>query len=380
MYGLKTGYFTLNPKQEYKVFFVRKEEADKFVEYIRGIISSGRVPKAVVYGVFGLGKTHFLHYILYKLNDVSSSVYVETPPCHRRTKFTELYGSILRRMGGRYVLGLLNRAIDTLQPKGISLSEHLKLDPDLAYTIEETARGKEQHTLWRYLTGAKLRSAEVRSIGAMTNQLNEDEAVSFLNAIALLIKEFEGKQLMLLVDEIENTNDIGGDSLSMFREAIRGLVDESSRVGTIFAATGRAMEGLPICITDESVRRRIGFPNYMYFEEYTVDNLAQFIYEVIQYRRREDFDVKVAVKQAKEIHAESVTEKSYPFTEEGIKKIIETVVALRDTGKIPAVRPPEALSIMDRALVVATERSATLVTYEIIDEVCKTLTGIMEAW
>ena len=379
MYGLKTGYFTLNPKEEYRVFFVRKEEADKFIDYIRGIIASGRVPKAVIYGVFGLGKTHFLHYVLYKLGDVSSSVYVETPPCHRRTKFTELYGSVLRRMGGRYVLGLLDRAIDTLQSEGKSLDEYLKLDPDLAYTIEEAVRGKEQHTLWRYLSGAKLRSAEVQSIGAMTNQLNEDEAVSFLNAVALLIKAFEGKQLMLLVDEIENTNDIGGDSLSMFREAIRGLVDESSRVGTVFAATGRAMEGLPICITDESVRRRIGFPNYMYFEEYTVDNLAQFIYEVIRYRRREDFDVKVTVKKAKEIAAEGVTERSYPFTEGGIGKIIETVVALRDVGKIPAVRPPEALSIMDRALVIATERNAPLITSEVVDEVCKTLMSMKEA-
>ena len=177
MYGLKADYFTLNPKTESTVYFVRKAEADEFIDYMRMTIKSGRVPKAVVFGAFGLGKTHFLHYVMHNLQDVTRAIYIETPPFHRRSRFTDLYGAIMRKMGGRYVLDLFEYAVKVATSKGQTLDTYLNLDPDMAFTIQRSIKSKDQHTLWRYLAGEKLRSAEVRAISAMGNQVNEDEAI-----------------------------------------------------------------------------------------------------------------------------------------------------------------------------------------------------------
>jgi len=372
MYGLRTDYFTLNPKTEANVFFVRKDEADKFLDYVKMTIRSGRVPKAVVFGDFGLGKTHFLHYLMHNLQDVAKPIYVETPPFHRRSKFTDLYGAIMRRLGGRYWIGLLADAVKLAGMNNEPLDTYLKLDPDLAFMIQNGITGKDQHALWRYLAGEKLRSSEAGALSALSNQLSEDEAVSILNTMAVLIKQFEKRQLLILFDEIEHTNALAGDSMTIFREAIRGLVDESSNVGTIFAATGRALEDLPIGITDDPVKRRIGLANYILFQEYSKDDLKRFIIETIEYRRQPEFDVQAAIAKIKQSYAgRSVpTIETYPFDELGVEKIVDTVALLRDGGKIMSVRPTEALGIMDRALAIAITQEASFVTTEIVTQVC----------
>src|SRR3989442_13037125 len=320
-YGLSKGYFTLNPKEEHDVYLgPRSSDADLSIGHLRRIMKAGRAPKAIVYGVFGVGKTQFTYYLMHKLSDLSRSVYVECPPFHRRSRFTELHNVIMRRLWRDYVLSLFDKAFASISGSH-SLSKTLNLEEDLASTIRTGFESDHRSLLWRYLTGEKLKSAEIDAIDAVRAQIYEDDAVSILNSVALQVRNFESKQLLLFIDEIENTEPLSGDSLGMFREALRGLVDEGNAVGVVFTASGREMADLPVCITDESVKRRIGMPNYISFRELTQDELKQFIYEVIRYRRTIDFDVSSAVRKMR-TSGESVTGLSYPFTEEAIGSVV----------------------------------------------------------
>jgi len=369
-YGLARGYFTLNPREEHDVYLgPRSRDADLSIGHLRRTMRAERAPKAIVYGVFGVGKTQFTYYVMHKLSDLSRSVYVECPPFHRRSRFTELHNVIMRRLGREYVLSLLDKAFASTGGSR-SLSKTLNLEEDLVSTIRSGFESDHRALLWRYLTGEKLKSSEVDGIDAVRAQIYEDDAVSILNSVALQVKAFESKQLLLFIDEIENTEPLSGDSLGMFREALRGLVDEGNSVGVVFTASGREMADLPVCITDESVKRRIGMPNYINFKEYTHDELKQFIHEVIQYRRAKDFDASSAARRVR-VPGENVTVLSYPFTEEAISSIVLAVTNLRDTGQTDAVRPKEALSVMDNALAYALEKRAPAIDSQLVSVVSK---------
>jgi Cdc6-like AAA superfamily ATPase len=371
-YGLKTSYFSLDPSKDYEVFFVREKEAEEFLSLVRRTINTGRIPRFVIYGVFGIGKTHFLRYTAWKLRDVAKSIYVECPPCHRRSKFADFYSVIMRSIGRGYFLELLKKSVEELRSRGEQLSEALGINQDLASVIENTLN-VDDYSLWLYFSGMKLSSKEARSIGVAHPQIDEDEAVSILNMVASLVKKFEGKQLMLLIDEAELLIRLSGDALNMFTEAIRGLTDERSKVGLIFAVTGRGLDHLPSVLTDNSVKRRIGISNYIPFEEYSESDLREFILSAISYRRIEGFDVSQKLSSIST--KEHLTEKTYPFTEEAVEHIIRVIATLYKDGKIDAIRPKEALMIMDDSLAIALEDGCSVIDSSVVKRACKALEG-----
>lgn len=380
LFGLEKDYFALNPKTEFKAYFVKekKEEVDRLVQDIKRTIAVGRYPKLVVYGALGLGKTHFLFHLKYRLQNVARCIYVETPPSHRRTRFTDLHGVIMREIGRSYVMDILERAVAKAKAAKVSLSRFTKIGGDICDVIQSAIEQEKYYVLWRYLSGEKLRSAEARDIEAVRSQLSEDEAVTVLNTLAYLLKntEEDKRPMLLLVDEIENTRLIGGDSATLFVEANRSLTDESSNVGIIFAATVRAVAELPRTITEKSVASRIGYTNFIQFKDYSEETLREFITDVINYRRQKAADIGALLKEAQRNTSEQLNEAFYPFTEEAIAEIVSTVSQLYRKGKTDAMGPRETLHIMDACLREASDRPA--ITSEIVIDVRDELAAKLE--
>jgi Cdc6-like AAA superfamily ATPase len=380
MFGLEKDYFALNPREEYRAYFVKakKEEVNNFVEDIRRTIAGGKAPKFVVYGALGLGKTHFLYHVKNRLEDIARCIYVEMPPSHRRTRFTDLYGVIMREIGRSFILNLLEKSVVKAKEQSKTLGEFVAASGDICDIIQNALEMKLHFLLWRYLCGEKLRSTEAIQIEAIRQQLGEDEAVAILNIIALLISkvEIDKRPILLLIDEIENTRLIGGDSATLFIEANRSLTDESSHVGIIFAATVRAVAELPRTITEKSVASRIGYTNFIPFKDYDETSLHEFISDAIGYRRQKDFDAGLAARTAQSQTGEHVTPQNYPFTEEAVNEVIATVSELWRKGKTDAIGPRETLQIMDAALRKA--NGSPIISSEVIVKVRNELAAKLE--
>jgi Cdc6-like AAA superfamily ATPase len=360
-YALTTGYLTPKARDEGDAFVgPRRKWADEFIAHLRRIISSGRVPKAVIYGPLGVGKTHFLSYISSGLAELAKVVYVETPPLHRRSRFTDLHNVIMRKIGRDYSMGLLSKAVLEADKGSIELHSVLGVDPDIA-TIIRNGLTSDKSVLWRYLSGEKLTSGEVRQLDAVSAQLREDDAAMILNMIARLVRRTEKKQFLLFIDEFENTSSLMGDSQVAFREALRGLMDESNDTGVVISNTAREMDDMPLPLTDESVQRRIGFPNYRLFPEYTPEDLLALLREIITFRRDDKAEVTKMVKKAQSTTKESVSEENFPFTQQALEMAVNTVFELRQLGRTDSARPKEALDILDSALSLASEGGALLV-------------------
>jgi len=362
-YGLKIDHFLINPKKEYQVFFVREEAFDNFLKDLNSTSDSGRVPRYVVFGLFAVGKTQFLLHLKYKLASKALCIYVESPSCHRRTRFVEFYRSMIMALGRQVVIDRLAKGLDFIQQNQKESAE-IGLSQELAAVISTALANKQQFTLWQWLTGQKLSATDAASIGTVTREISDEDAVAVLNAMAILSMIFDKKPMIFLMDEFESTYHLGGDARTLFSEAIRSLVDEGSQVGVIFALTARSMAEVPPVLDYDPVKRRIGLTNYVRFSEYSEDELERFIKQVISYRRDEHFNAKEAVSSLKS--SETNDERTYPFSREAIEEIVKSVVHFAEEGQIDCVRPKEALEIMDKALRLAIEKKMPSINKDVI--------------
>jgi len=369
MYGLKEEYFLINPKKEYKVFFAREDEFNRFYEDLIGTMDSGRVPHYVVFGLYGVGKTHFLLHLKYKLADKADPLYVETPSSHRRTSFVDFYRAIISALGRTTVTDLLTDAMK----KNLRRNE-LGLSEDLVHVISNAVKEKKSFLLWKFLSGEKLKTSEADAIEAVRPELSPDDAVALLNTISILHERQRGKPLLLLLDEFETTMNIGGDARMSFTEAMRSLLDEGSKVAAIFALTARSLAEMPSVIYDEPVRRRIGITNFVQFQDYKEDELENFMREVVQYRRDPNFDIKKALANLQT--TETVDKETYPFSKEALQEIANSVVIFHEERRIDGVRPKEAMEMMDKALRLATANKLPFIGK---DTVTKVKDAVVEA-
>jgi len=334
-------------------------------------METDRILKAVVLGPFGIGKTQFIKYAMKKIDEIAYPIYVETPPCHRRTRFIDIHSVIMRRIGRKFILDHLKKIVEVANDRSISIFELLNIEErDIGYAIVDNLYLYEL-LLWRYLSGIKMLAADVRKLEVFNNQIYEDDSVWILNTIASMINYFYDKKLVIFMDELENTANIFGDSRVMFTEAIRGLVDESSYVGMVFVVSARSLEGIPIALTDEPVKRRIGISNYLSFKEYEKEELDGLIREIIAYRRNSEININEMIDTLSEEDIQKTSTDIYPFTNKSIDKIIETVYILRREGLIDGIRPKEALSIMDDAVAYAIHNELNMIDEDDIEIVAE---------
>jgi len=329
----------INPQIDGSIFLgPKKEPVNRIIEDIRQTVNAGRLPKKVVMGVFGIGKTHFIHYAMTKLQDAIYPVYVEVPPTHRRSRFTDVYNVVLRRFGKDQVMDLL---IDCIKMR----SKVLSSETELTRIISRSSNDPLSFLLWKFLSGSKLTGSELRQMDMGHPMIYEDEAVWVLNLIGDAIQRRENKPLVIFFDEFENTAAIQGDSFNMFAEAVRGMVDESSKIGVVFVASGREVADYPAIITEPPVKRRIGAENYINFTEYTQEELIQFMEEAILYRRKSEISVEKLIEASKT--SEEISGRTFPFTRKALELIAKTIYDLRVDGSLPSLTPSDALNFMN---------------------------------
>src|SRR5207249_1117199 len=172
IYGLKQEHFAINPKEEFHIFFAREDEFDRFLEDLTATLDSGRIPRYVVFGLFGVGKTHFLLHLKHMISDKTEAVYLETPSAHRRTSFLDFYRTVISALGRGNVIDLLTSGMK----KHARLRE-LGLGEDIAHVVSKAVKDGEQFILWRYLSGEKLKSTEADKLEAVRPALSSEDAV-----------------------------------------------------------------------------------------------------------------------------------------------------------------------------------------------------------
>ena len=368
VYGLTREYLQPDPKVEPLSFFgPRRQSAEKLVLAIKDAVETNRSIKMVLFGLYGIGKTHLIFYVMAQLGSLIEIYYLECPSCHRRTRFIELHSIMMGKIGRAAFMKILRNCIEEFQGQSSRIQNFLGIDADF---VEVLKKGliEDESLLWRYLLGGKLTSAQMITLSAVKPQIDDLEASRIVSITAKLFEKFEGKKILFVVDEMEKTDPLMGDSMNAYRDTLRDLMDSGNSAGILMISSHRDLEDFRL-LNDDPIQRRIGLNNFKVFRPYEDDELLQLMKEVINAKRKEGFPLQEKIDSAKT--EESLDKNNYPFTEEALNEILRFINYCVDNGigKITGLRPNELLQIMDLAITEAKHQQVPAIDKKIIEEV-----------
>ncbi len=368
IYGLTREYLKPNPKDEPLAFFgPRRESAEKITQEIREAVETNRPIKMVIFGLYGIGKTHLVFNVISQLGNLLETFYLECPSCHRRSRFIELQSAMMRKIGKAAFMKNLRSCIEEFQGQSSRIQNFLEIDADLVEVLK-SGLVEDESLLWRYLIGGKLTSAQMIVLSAVKPQIDDLEASKIISITAKLFEKYEGRKILFIVDEMEKTDPLMGDSMTAYRDTVRDLMDSSNRAGILMISSARDLQDFRL-LNDDPIQRRIGLNNFKRFRPYEEDELLQLMKEIINSKRKEGFQIKEKISSVKT--NESLDKNNYPFTEEALNEILRFVKYLIDNGigNIPGLRPNELLQLMDIAISKAKRQKSSVIDKKIIEKI-----------
>ena len=368
-YGFKEGYIKPDPQRKPMSFSgPRRVPANRIVDEIKTLLETGRPCKMVIFGLYGIGKTHLVLYVKELLSDSALVKYVEMPTCHRRSHFRDLAQIMMKAVGKPNFMNYLRKCFVECKSVQEKMQELLEIDPELAEIIVKGLE-EDENLLWRYLVGEKISSASMITLSAVRPQIDDLEASKVISLTSKLFNTYSGKKLIFIIDEFEKTSALAGDSMTAYVDAVRHLVDTSNHTGLIFVATADSREELRV-LTKDPVQRRIGLNNFKQFLPYKDEELQDIVKDVMKIERKPKFPVKEKTNKIKT--AEGMSEHTYPFTEKALEEITERIhmISENDHELIPAVRPAEVLQLTDMCISIS-QKDHDFIDKEIVKKISK---------
>lgn len=289
--------------------------------------------KAVLYGDFGFGKTHFLHHLKYILENDSSGqfaikpVYIKCNAFPKKASFLELWPSFINNIDPDYLYEITNKYLEKIESGTAKTFWELSNSAELATAFEVIGtfqRGKPRYNAVRWLRGEKLSPAELDSVADLLSDgeisgsvTTSQQFTSILNILSTMTLNIKGEVLLYLIDEserFENVSEI--DAYNQWLACLREFTS-NKKVGIIFAVGAGSMDEVPDIFKEDEVVTRISIGNIielMSMNEQTIEDFIKgFLSEMI--------DVSSA-EATKALAPGSYDPNIWPFTDDGFREFV----------------------------------------------------------
>jgi hypothetical protein len=328
-FHLERPNFALNPETDWICYYGRSDiEADLesiIIKNLRASIS----PKIVIWGDWGLGKTHTLfHFIHTLLNNYSTPIFVECPEFPSKSSFLDFYSLLMSKFGKERLVSTIRRVAAMRGNFDIVRDEEFK---HLCQNVLAIATGDTLNAAWNWVAGLYVK--EPQKFGVNSNQISVTTATDILEAIGSFYLLVEGKPLVFCVDEAHRLKNVQEDSdyERTFVQALRHITLKNFPVGFIYAIGAEEEKKIPRMFVFAEVKGRIGF-YFVQLSQLDDESMNSLIRGIIRYARDGwDYDndqfkepkeeVKNAITALKK-QKYNVNLDTYPFTEEAITQII----------------------------------------------------------
>jgi hypothetical protein len=315
--------FTIDPKinpADARFYFGRAQLDQRMKNQLKRAFIDPQVPKMMVWGPYGCGKTQTLYYLAYWMEHdkpVSCkgkphTVHVEIEVRSKSTA-AEWHLQNMEALGMAAVQGWLKE----LFSKSADFdSELVKLtsDPNLVQAFSHLRGGGDLgFAAWRWITGQSLTSKELQEIKVTRNlgSVGVGDLVASLQACGSLAAAV-GHRLVFFIDEMEELQNVRtGDAAESWHQYIRKLADNAnSSVGFVVGFKADTRDDAPEMLVRGDVSSRISPNNYIELETLAAPaNVQQFVQEMLAHLVNQE-------EAEKRIHAGSLpsTKDTYPFT------------------------------------------------------------------
>lgn len=331
-FHLSRENFILNPYVDSGFYANRTDVPVQYlIESLEIDLATGQAPKRLYWGPYGGGKTHTLLYTMRELGKKIAlhSVYVECPVVTRKSTFVDLYATIMRTMGQRFVVGLFDDTVDqlptTVRAAGIaeSLKEILR-DDDLAEATSRLwNREFDPSTFWAWLSGVSLRAAQLQQLGLVSDLTIAQPArlARYLEIIGERVRVLRKKTLLLILDETERLAVVAPENEGSYATGFTRLTDPvQNSVALLISTTVKTFEGMP-GVFSEPVLSRLGPERRVNIPPLPDPDVEAFMEAIVRYVTRGMRRRKQIVGRAQSKTNESVKAESYPFTVECLEAI-----------------------------------------------------------
>lgn len=331
-YGLKDGHkdFYIENDVHARLLFARSQLDDQLQGILRKSFRTGNPPKFVLYGDWGVGKTHTMRHIEHVVGTTAGfqahTVYVELPDIISKATFQIAQAALLDALGLDRVKAWMVQFQTKFQSQSRELIQRQTQSEDIARAfLTLVGYGDSARICWDWLRGIELSSNEARSVGLPPVLAQSNQQVAVLRTVGRLSMEIDGKILVLLLDEATKLSSVtNGDAIAHWLNAFKILSDKLTKeVGFIISASFRDPDDMPPPLSDEQIKSRFGANHYIQLLNFNPQDATLFLdmllAEWIDPAKRSN----LLSKHGSEADGEKATDTTFPFTDKAIVKFVE---------------------------------------------------------
>lgn len=257
--------------EDRSVYFGQNRLNEELTQDIRDRYAMGFPPKKFIYGLYGAGKTHTLYNMVYQLVESPSASdfgYVVKCPIiegefRKKTGFDYLHGQIMEAIGLENIKSLVQRFLQNNATQNLSelLLSRFRYS-NISKAIHNLGLGAQDVTIWKWLTGGKLGTGELTTLGLTKNIDTTEEMTTIIAEVGKMFNA-EDTYYLFMLDELEGLKNVTDDDAQRsFHDAFRKLAsDENDSVGFIVSIYAGQEDDIPDFIWESDITNRIGRDN-----------------------------------------------------------------------------------------------------------------------
>jgi hypothetical protein len=371
--------FTIDPKINHtdaRFYFGRKQLDERMKAQLKRAFIDPQVPKLMVWGSYGCGKTQTLFYLSNWLENGRPSSCKNSPyNVHFDIEIQSKSTALIWHLNNMEALGMA--AVQDWLKKLFSKSENFDLelkkltcDPNIIQAFNHLRGGGDLgFTAWRWCSGQKLSTKELSEIKVTRNlgEMGVGDLVSVLQACGNLAAAV-GYCLIFFIDEMEELLNVReGDAAESWHQYLRKLSDNAnSSVGFVIGFKAETIDDAPKVLVRGDISSRISANNYIELESLAApDNVKEFVKEMLAHL----IDQSEAQKRIVDESLGSPTE-IYPFTESAFELLCD--YACQDAIKST---PRNIIRTINECAIDAWDKKKKIIDDDIINEIAPIIFG-----
>ena len=371
--------FTIDPKvnpSDARYYFGRDPLRDRMKKQIGRAFIDPQVPKMMIYGAYGSGKTRTLHYLAYQLT--------KSPPASCKGKphvvhlDIEVQSKSLADQWHLQMMEALSMAtvqnwLQALFSKSANFEQDVEkcaADSNVAMAFKQLRGGGDlAFKAWRWLAGQKLNASELQEIKVTKNlaDIGVGDMVAALESVGNLARAVDNC-LIFFIDEMEELRNIkAGDAAESWHQYARKLADNSnSSVGFVIGMFAVTLDDAPQMLIREDVRTRISRANLIELETLAAPaNVKTFVEEMLN-----DLVDKKAADQLMQSEKLESTVQTYPFTASAFDLLCD--YSCQDAIKST---PRNIIRTINECAITAWDGKKRIIDDEIVNEIAPVVFG-----
>jgi Cdc6-like AAA superfamily ATPase len=336
-YGLKDEHTDFTVENDTDAFFGRHELDERLKSMLRRSFRTETPPKLVLYGEWGVGKTHTMRHIehvIAKNDDFRATVvFVELPDIGARSSYQVAHAAFLDALGLEKAREWM-MTFETAHPSDArELIQEFTQSGDVAEAFENLiTRGDGSRIAWDWLRGIPLSATEARLVGLPTTLAQSTLLVRVLQMLGRLSLETDEKLLVVMLDEATKLGYVSNnDAVNHWINAFKTLSDPLTKeVGFIVSGSWADPDEMALALQDQQVATRFGEQNFIPLQNLDEDETRIFIKALVSEWVDPEKRDELLGTFASEADGEAVTAETFPLTEAGLEVAVQ--YACRNAG------------------------------------------------